>query len=238
MKKPDTIISFGAVCAILVGVLYILTAVTWLILPAAQQPGSTVSDFLLSVARDPHRLLLHYFAFIASSVVAIGAVPAISATVREGNEGLVQWVTVLAYLAFSLTIVTYVRYGYNQPLFAASFASASDLPRQWLGDVTRSLAIDAGWVRDGGTGLWLLVISVLGLQDRKIPPVLAYLGLVVAGLYWLIVVGFMFQFGGVFGFVATVGGMVLAPIWYISMGLMLRKRGTQARRVAEAHAVV
>lgn len=238
MKKPDTIVSFGAVCAILVGILYILTAVTWLLLPAAQHPGSTPSDFLLSVARDSHPLLLHYAVFILASAIAIGAVPAISATVREGNEGLVQWVTVLAYFAFMVNIVVYVKFTWHQPILAAAFSNASDLPRQWLGDINGSLAIDGGWIRDGGAGLWILVVSILGLKDRKIPAILACLGFVVTGLYWLIIVGFMFRLGGLFGVVASVGGMVLAPIWYIAMGLMLRKRGTQAPRVAETHAVV
>jgi hypothetical protein len=81
------------------------------------------------------------------------------------------------------------------------------------------------WLRFGAVGVWILVVSLLALRGGAWPKPLAYVGIGVAITYWLIVASNVLQIQLFTAIVAGVGGVILAPTWYIWLGLRLRTGG-------------
>jgi hypothetical protein len=67
------------------------------------------------------------------------------------------------------------------------------------------------------------VVSLLELRSGTWPKLLAYVGVATAIAYFLIVVGLALNLATLLEIAAGVGGVILAPIWFIWMGLKLRR---------------
>jgi hypothetical protein len=81
------------------------------------------------------------------------------------------------------------------------------------------------WLRLGAVGLWVLVVSLLALRGGTWPKPLAYLGIAVTMVYWLIVASNFLQIQLFTAIVAGIGLVILTPLWYIWLGLRPRKAG-------------
>ena len=79
------------------------------------------------------------------------------------------------------------------------------------------------WLRLGAVGLWVLVVSLLALRDGIWPKPLAYVGIGSAIVYWLSVAGIVLRLASVIRIKAGASAFMLVPIWYIWLGLRLRK---------------
>jgi len=220
--KSNTLNQLGGFCSILLGISYVLIGVLYLLLPADQKAGDDPAAFYTSVAQNPTLIRVYYLIFALGAVVALGAVPAISEGVRSVHEGWVRWTTNLAFLGFAVLAIDFFRTWAFQAFRAAVFVA---------GDASTRAAIEAtdqgldpqGWLGFGAVGAWVLVVSLLALQGSIWPRTLSYLGIAVAILYWLVVVSFVFNIGILLSIVAGLGGVILAPIWYIWVGLRLRQ---------------
>ncbi len=220
--KDNTLNKLGGFCSILLGVSYVLIGVLFLLLPPDQKPGSDPAAFYPSIAQSPTLDSIYNLVFALGAVLALGAVPAISEGVRSLHEGWVRWTTNLAFLGFAVTAIDFFRVWAFQPSRAVAFVA---------GDASTRAAIQAtpqgldpqGWLGFGGVGAWVLVVSLLALRGSTWPKPLAYLGIAVAILYWLVVVSLVFNIGLLLSIVAGLGGVILAPIWYIWVGLRLQQ---------------
>ena len=82
-----------------------------------------------------------------------------------------------------------------------------------------------GWLAYGAVGAWLLVCSLLALRGKAWPAGLAVLGIIGAGVYFLALAAMVIPdmvISGAINIVAGIGG-VLGPIFYIWLGLFLRR---------------
>jgi len=224
--KDNSLNKLGGLCAILTGISYILIGAIFLLLPADQQPGSDLALFFPSIIRDPTLISLYYLIFALGAVLALGALPAISEAVRPLSEGWARWAANLAYLGFAVTALDFFRFWSIQAYRASVFVG---------GDASTQAAIDAtgqgldpqGWLGFGGVGVWVLVVSLLAIRANVWPRTLSYLGIAVAVMYWLVVVSNVFGIDILLSIVAGFGGVILAPIWYIWVGLLLRRAGAE-----------
>jgi hypothetical protein len=215
----------GGVASIAVGGLYLLIAITFLVVPAEQQGGSGTGDlirFFPSFHVNPTPMMVLFAEFTLCAVLAMAAVPAIARLVRDVNEGLSRWTSNLALLGFAIVAVYYVQMIAESPSRAAAFVAGDSSTRA-------ALAIPSGvdpqfLLRYGATGLWIFVVSVLALKGNKLPKILAAIGILAAAMYWLLaatdVLGMAATLRTV---VAIVGGVVAGPIWYIWVGSALLK---------------
>jgi hypothetical protein len=196
----NSVSSLGGAFSILVGISYIVVGVAFLLLPAAQQPGSDdFGDFITSYAESPTVLNIEYWAFAIGALLALGVVPAIYKLVRSASEGWVRWASNLAYLGFSFTALGFLRIIALLPEEAAAYA--------------------------GGNAA--LVVSLAALRTEGMPALWAYVGIVAAVAYWLVVAGNVLEIPILIAIAAGVGGIILAPIWYIWIGLRLRRSPVQ-----------
>ena len=221
--KDNTLSKLGGNCSLLLGILYLLIGVTYLLLPADQKQTSATDKFLLSFAQNPTTQMIQFWVFALSGLIGIAVVLAVSEGVRSANEGWVRWTSNLAVLGFAVVAINNFRNIAFQPGRAAAYVE---------GDAVTKTVIELGgpfgldpqnWLGFGAVGLWVLVVSLLALRTGSWPKLLSYAGIATAAAYWLIVVGSVLNLEALFTISAALGGIVLAPIWYIWTGLKLRQ---------------
>ena len=225
--KDNTPNKFGGTCAILLGVSYVVVGITYLLLPAAQKSGSDPANFLPSFAQNPTLLMIQYWAFALGALLALAVVPAIAVSMHSVNEGLVRWTSNLAFLGFAVTAIDFFRNIGLQSMRAAAYVAGDATTKAVLTAPSYLAGLDVqGWLGFGGVGLWIFVANWLALQGGAWPKPLAYLGIVVAILYCLVVAGFALQIELLVAIAAGLGGIIAAPIWYIWVGVNLRRAGS------------
>ncbi len=221
--KDSTLSKLGGNCSILLGILYLVIGVTYLLLPADQKQTSAVDKFLPSLAANPTIQVVQFWVFALSGLVAIAVVLALSESVRSENEGWVRWTSTLAILGFAVVAINNFRNIAFQPGLARAYVEGDAVTKTVI-ELSGPFSLDPqGWLGFGAVGLWVLVVSLLALRAGIWPKLLTYIGIATAVAYWLIVAGFVFNQETLFTIGAALGGIILAPIWYIWAGLRLRQ---------------
>jgi Domain of unknown function (DUF4386) len=228
--KDNTLSKLGGICSILLGVSYIVIAVIYLPLPLEQQqivglytnPGA----FLESFAKNPTLLTIEFWAEALGSLLGIAAVLAISEGVRSANEGWVRWISMLAIIGLTITAIDDFRFLALTPIRAAAYVNGDAAVKAALTVPGALEGLDPQpWLRLGAVGLWVLVVSLLALRGGIWPKALAYVGIGSAIVYWLAMTGIVLQLASVIRIKAGAGAFILVPLWYIWLGLRLRKAG-------------
>jgi len=226
--KDNSLSKLGGTCSILVGVSYIVTAVIFLLLPPEQQDAAGIppAKFLESLAQNSTLYIVAGLVFALGSLLAIAAVLAISESVRSANEGWVRWTSTLAIIGFAVNAVDWFRLLALNPARAAAYVQGDAAIIAALTVPGAIAGLDpAAFLSFGAVGVWILVVSLLALRSGAWPKPLAYVGIGVAIVYGLVVASSLLQIQLFTAIVAGVGGVILAPIWYIWFGLRLRKAG-------------
>jgi hypothetical protein len=227
--KSDSLNKFGGLCSILVGALYIVIGATYVLLPPEQQAAGAPDAFYRSFAESPTVGMINYWAFALAGVFALGALPAITESIRSVNEGWARWTSNLAYLGFAVTAIDFFRNIALQPDRAAAYVAGDASVQAVLAAPTFAAGLDTqGWLGFGGVGLWVLVTSLFAMRSKLWPNILAYVGTAVGVLYGLVVVSLVSDNAALLQIVAALGGVVAAPIWYIWVGTRLRKAAPMA----------
>lgn len=228
--RENTLAKLGGVCSILLGISIIIVGITYLPLPPEQQqivglytnPGA----FLESFAKNSTLLTVEFWAEALGVLFGIAAVLAISESVRAVNEGWVRWTSTLAILGLAIAAIDDLRFLALMPGRAAAYVQGDAAVKAALTVPGILEGIDPQhWLRLGAVGLWVMVVSLLALRSGTWPKLLAYAGIGAAIAYWLAVVGIVFQIPSVITIIAGLGAIFLAPLWYIWLGLRLRKVG-------------
>jgi hypothetical protein len=224
--KDTTLSKLGGTCSILTGASIIVTAVMYLLLPSEQQDACGCPDqFLASLAHTPTLYVAESGLFALSSLVAIAVVPAIYETVRATHVGWARWSSTLAIIGFAVNAIDQIRHAALQPPQATAYLQGDAAVRAALTAPGALQALDPqGWLRLGAVGLWILVVNLLALRGGTWPKPLALVGIVGAIVYSLVVVAQVAQIQSLIVILAG-GGVFLIPLWYIWLGLRLRKSG-------------
>ena len=224
--KDSTLSKLGGICSSLLGGSYLLIGVSYLVLPAEQKAGGALEKFLPSFAQNPAPLTLQYWMFAYGALLALAVVPAVSQNVRSVNEGWVRWTSNLATLGFAVVAINNFRNLAFQLDRATAYVSGDAAAKAAI-EVSGPFSLDPqGWLGFGAVGLWVLVVSLLALRAGTWPKLLAYGGIAVAVASWLVVAGFVLNLEILITIAAGVGGVILAPIWYIWLGQRLQRAGS------------
>ena len=216
------IAKIGGICSIITGILYLIIAGTYFIIPAEQNPATQYysSEFFSSIRENFSGQEILYWSLILSAVFGIAVVAAVSDLVRPSSEGLVHWTSTLATIGFGIQIaanvlgrdyVLRVSSGYFQ--LDGSVQSAINLQGNLFND----------WVTFGLVGIWLITVNVLALRGGLLSRVLAFVGLISGVAYWLVVAGNIFEILSLITIAAGIGIFFL-PLWYIWIGASLLQR--------------
>jgi hypothetical protein len=197
-------------------------------MPGDQQPGSGVpfDDFFKSVAQGSTMLVLYCWAFAVGGFAAVAAVPAISDLVRSANEGWIRWTSTLAVIGYVVLAVEYIVLQDEVPRMAVGYLQSDASARAAIA-VVGPINLDSdGWVGFGTVGLWLTVVNWLALRGGYWPKAFAIIGLLIGIGNGLVIAGFILNSPILILVTAGIGAVILAPIWFIGMGVRLRQAAT------------
>lgn len=92
--------------------------------------------------------------------------------------------------------------------------------------VVAGLALDVpdGVLTYGAIGVWVAVVSAVGLRARRLPPAVCGLGFAAAFTCLAGVVGYAFVVRPLLVLSIGLGGLLLVPAWYAWLGMILRAR--------------
>jgi hypothetical protein len=218
----------GGTCSILLGASYLVVGVAYALTPA-EQIGQGTEKFVRSYAANPVPFTIMLWAFATGALVALGAVPAISALVgdrEEGSEGWMRWARNLAYVGFAVTAVDHFWGLAVAPARVDAYLTGDAATRAAIVATESLVSIDwQGWFRFGCTGFWALVVGVLALRGGALPKWLACLGIFGAAMYWVTLAGEALRVPVLVLLGAALGGCVVGPVWYIALGVILRRKG-------------
>ncbi len=226
--KDTSLRTLGGTCSILTGVAFVGVAVVYLLLPPEQQDACRCPDrFLTSLASNPTLYIVGYGLLALHAILAVGAVLAISESVRAAHEGWVRWTSTLAIIGFAVFAIHALWHMTLDPAKATAYVQGDAAAKAALTVPGALQSLDPqGWLRFGTVGFWALVVSLLALRGGMWPKLLAFVGISVALVYWLLLVGEVVQAQSLIAIIAGAGGVVLLPIWYTWLGLrLLRKAG-------------
>jgi hypothetical protein len=215
----------GGICSILAGALIPVSAIAYLLMPAAQQSWADPAAYLSSFAEAPTFALIEYSANILTAILALAVVVAIPHKIRPVHEGWLRWTTTLALMGYSVTALQYLRELALIPGMAKAFIVADAATRAaTAGNLYLVLLDPHGWITFGAIGTWLLAVNVLALPGTRWPRPLGYVGVAGGIAYWLIVAGTVLHVD-VLVTLSIAAGVLMGPIWFIWVGLVLRKSG-------------
>ena len=224
--KDSTLSKLGGICSILLGVSYLVIGINYLLLPAEQKAGGALEKLLPSFAQNPTPLTIQYWVFALGALLALAVVLAVSENVRSVNEGWVRWTSNLATLGFAVVAIDNFRTLAFQSGRATAYLEGDAATKAAI-EVSGPFSLDPqGWLGFGAVGLWVLVVSLLALRAGTWPKLLAYVGIAVAVAYWFVAAGFVLNLETLIAVAAGLGGVILAPIWYIWIGLRLQRAGS------------
>ena len=151
--KDNTLSKLGGNCSILLGILYLVIGITYLLLPADQKQTSVVDKFLPSFAQNPTTQIIQWWAFALSGLIGIAVVLAMSESVRSANEGCVRWTSTLAILGFAVVAINNFRNIAFQPGLARAYVEGDAVTKAAI-EVGGPFGLDPqGWLSFGVVGL-------------------------------------------------------------------------------------
>lgn len=220
--KDNSLLKLGGMCAILLGIAKVLSAGIYLMLAPDLRAEVPAARFLPAFANNSSMLISFFWVETLVGVLGLAVVPALSSLVKSTNEGWTRWTSNLASAGFLVSAVGYSLSIARLPNIAKAFV-AGDAATQAALAATWKASIDLyGLWGYGAVGLWVLVVSLLAMQSNNFPKLLSYLGILHAVLFLLIPVGAIFKMSSILVLVAG-AGIIVAPIWWIWIGLTLRK---------------
>lgn len=229
--KDNSLYRLGGICSILLGVSYVVTGVTTILLPPNLTGVPEAQSPFMFFEANRGLILTQYWAMALGSVFALAMIPAVSATVQHLNEGWVRWTGTLATLGFAVTLLDNYVAIVETAARAAAYISGTEAIKAALSVPGAPQQIDVqGWLSNGAVGSWALVVSLLALRGNVWPKGLAYLGIGGAVIYFLALASWVIPDLYVSGALIFIGvlGAVYAPIWYTWMGIHLRRIAIEA----------
>jgi hypothetical protein len=218
--KDGNLLKVGGLFAVLLGIAKIASPILYLVMSPNLRAEVPAKTFLPAFAAEPNLLLAFFWVEALVGVLGLAIVPAINSLLKGKNEGWISFGGNLAVIGYGVSSVGYLLSIARLPAIAKAYVS--DPSTQAVLTVTWKASIDLlGFWGYAAIGLWILFVSLTALPEGSYPRWLAILGIVVAIGHLLIPFGTYFKIQAIL-MTALVIGLVL-PVWYIGMGLHLRK---------------
>jgi hypothetical protein len=218
--QDTSVAKLGGAGAILVGVCTALGAITYLFLPPEQRVGAPGAQLLPSFAQSPTLLETEFWELALIGVLGLVAVPGLARLAQGVNEGWLRLATTFATIGFAVQAIgNFLTLG-RLPKIAEAYVSGDASTKAALVAVWKSSIDPQGFWEYGAIGLWVFVLSLLTLRNHALPRPLAYLGLALGVLHWVVPVAILLDIQQSSLVVVAVLGAILGPIWYIWAGLV------------------
>lgn len=222
-----SLIRFGGLAGILLALSsWLAVIVYYTLVPAAQRlPIGNAAAYLASLSQSSTGSQVFYGLYALIAFWSFAGTIAVYMRLRQTGEGWALFATLMGGITAILSIVgslqqlAFLRY--LGALFPAmpEFATAALSAPAPLNPVN---IVSAGLVAP-----WFLIISILMLK-AGLPRLLAYLGLIAFADLTAGFLAALFGFAGLATVAALIAGAVGGPIFWLWLGLILRREATLA----------
>jgi hypothetical protein len=222
--KNEGFIGVGWISSLTVGILYLLVGVTHFLLPLDQlRGGRGINEaFFLSLADHSLVFSTHYWLVVLLSLFSIAVILAFFKIVSSTHKGIALWVAIIGIIGTALSIADFASVGVKAPRIAQQFSSYTASEKS-AALITGLQHIDPCFLSWGLLGIWSLVYNWLALRNKLLPKNICYVGIFGSCLYILVFVGSSFQKQLIVDIAVGIGGLIIAPIWYIWFGFAIKK---------------
>jgi len=220
--KDNSILKLGGICAILLGISKIASSGIYLVLDANLRAEVPAAKFLPAFADHPSLLLILFWVETLVGVLGVAVIPALASYIQTVHTGWLRWAGNLASAGFIVSAVGYSLSIARLPGIAKAFVAGDAATKATLAATWKSSIDLFGLWGYGTVGFLVLVVSLLLLEQNTSPKLLAWLGILLAIFFILIPIGAIIKAQMLLIVVAGVG-VILAPIWWIWMGLILHR---------------
>ena len=223
-RQQKEMAQVGSVAAILVGILYFVVAAVHMLIPMEQRAAvGDAHGFYQSFSQDPTFSLIEWWALGFLALFGIAVVLAVYDRFSSLHAGWVRWTSALAILGYGVgAIIQFTSVG-RHPIVAAGYVAGDASARAAIASQPLLPVDPYSVLRFGIVGFWILVISTLALRSEVFPRLWSYAGIGAGVALAFIVVAFMVGSEMMIIAGAAVGGILLAPAWFIWLGLLLRR---------------
>jgi hypothetical protein len=229
--KDRSMLKVGGICGIVVGILAIVSGGSLLLAPQEQSGPTPIlypGAHLVSFAENSTAIMIHYWALIIAPLLVIAVNFALTDLLRPVHEGLARWLSALGVISVAVQAANYVLAQSHTPLLAARYVQADASTQAAIAAMGPRWIDPDFWITFGLSGIWLIAVGWLALRGAKLPKALAWVGIACGISYWLIPGGFVLRLPAAISLAAGLVGMVLAPLWWIWIGVFLTKTGEEA----------
>ena len=222
--KTEDFIRVGSISSLIVGILYILVGATHFLLPLDQlRGGRGINEaFFLSLADHSLVFSVHYWLVVLLSLFSIAVILAFFKIISSPHKAIVLWVTVIGLIGTALSIVDFASVGVKAPRIAQQFSSYNS-SEKLVALITGLPHVDPCFLSWALIGIWALVCNWVALKNKLLPKTLCYIGIFGSCLYILVFLGSAVQKQLIVDIAVGLGGLIIAPIWYIWFGLAIKK---------------
>lgn len=225
-KETSHTLKAGGNCAILAGIFGALFSLNYLLLPPEQRLGANPADLLPSFDRDPTLLRLEMIAMALAGICGMGVMPAVSEMLESLKKGGARWTGSIATFSYGVMAVSNLLMMQRLPTVASAYVHGNDATKAALAATWNGSLDPDGWMQYGGVGLWMLVANMTASQSEELPRPLAYLGVILGVLYCMVPISSIAEMPQLITPIMGLGA-VLAPIWHLWMGLLMRSKAEQ-----------
>jgi hypothetical protein len=221
----------GALASYGVAIAYLLTGVCAVLMPPELQgrPDVGPHEFWTVLSANPTAHLCFHWAWVLAGLFGIAAVPAISLLVWSAHRGATLWSGLAAVLGFAVMARSHLMEQAWDRRIIPLYQTADPAFQQAV-HVVAGLALDVpdGVLTYGAPGVWIAVISFLGLRRRTLPSLFGYLGFAAAGALLAGVVGYGLLLRPFIVVAVGAGGFLLVPAWFAWAALLLRRSSDES----------
>ena len=234
MSTKNSSIHWGAICAIVAGICFLVPLSFYFVfLPAAGSSATHAQDpasFLPWMAsRGGVRVALWWITGLTFLIVLLGIPHALRELLKDGAPSIAQVAELAGMLgSFTIILATLLLAGGELPL-ARAYVEAGDAARpaivaayEWQRLVTALLFDVLGFFL---LSVWITASSVAGLFTHRLPKGLGWFGIVAGLLTLCFVIGYLAGIGwlGELGIGAL--SFLAMPAWMIWLGIVLWRSG-------------
>jgi Domain of unknown function (DUF4386) len=222
--KDGSVFKVAGLFAILLGLAKIVSPILYVLMDPNLHAEMPAKVFLPAFADHPDLLLAFFWTEALVGVFGLAIIQGVNGLVKGKNDGWINYGGNLALVGYGVSTVGYLLSIARLPLIAKTFVT--DPTAQPVLTATWKASIDLlGFWGYAAIGLWILFVSITALQHNAYPKWLAWLGIVLAVPHLLVPFGTYFKSQAILTSVLVIG--LLAPVWYLAMGVRLRRQGDQ-----------
>jgi hypothetical protein len=215
--------TLGAISAILIGMLDVLLVLYVVAIPADQR--FDMGQFFINYAENPLGMSVAWIILATTSILALAVVPAAGNLVRPKNEEWVRFASTLGIVGFAVAATSFLTMLGRAPGLAQAYVEGDRVTKAAIAAVGLPELDPLKVLVTGGVGVWYLVVNIVGWRGGSLNKFHALAGIVLALFHWQATLAMLIQ-AEILDVVAAGAGALLAPTWYVWLGVRLLRAST------------